>query len=158
MAYNNLHCTTVHAVMFSIIFKVHLTFHPHCCLPGRAASGSGGGNPRLPARYGSVPINDVRSNAAGSLSSLIFDKHSFQVYLQFNNTTAAYLQCCRLPMLQPSKWLPTAMLLPILQAANTLRYCMAAMLQVAPNGTAAAAYVEMLQPLASSDVAASMLQ
>jgi hypothetical protein len=113
----------------------NLTFHPRCCLPGLAASGSGVGKkplrsprsgdqgergPRLPARYGSVPINDVRSNAAGSLSSLIFDKHGFQVYLQFNNTTAAYLQCCRLPMLQPSKWLPTA--------AS----------QVAPNGNAAA--------------------
>jgi hypothetical protein len=112
-----------------------LTFHPRCCLPGPAASGSGVGKkplrslragdqgergPRLPARYGSVPINDVRSNAAGSLSSLIFDKHGFQVYLQFNNTTAAYLQCCRLPMLQPSKWLPTAAF------------------QVAPNDNAAA--------------------
>jgi hypothetical protein len=52
--------------------------------------------PRLPARYGSVPINDVRSNAAGSLFSLIFNKHDFQLYLQFNNTTTVYLQCCRL--------------------------------------------------------------
>jgi hypothetical protein len=92
-----------------------LTFHPRCCLPGPAASGSGVGKkplrsprsgdqgergPRLPARYGSVPINDVRSNAAGSLSSLIFVKHGFQMYLQINNTTTAYLQCCRLPMLQ----------------------------------------------------------
>jgi hypothetical protein len=40
------------------------------------------------------------------------------MYLQFNNTTNAYLQCCRLPMLQPNKWLPAAMLLPILQSAN----------------------------------------
>jgi hypothetical protein len=93
----------------------HLTFHPRCCLPGPAASGSGVGKkplrsprsgdqgergPRLPARCGSVPINDVRSNAAGSLSSLIFVRHGFQMYLQFNNTTTAYLQGCRLPMLQ----------------------------------------------------------
>jgi hypothetical protein len=145
-----------------------LTFHPRCCLPGPAASGSGGGKkplrsprsgdqgergPRLPARYGSVPINDVRSNAAGSLSSLIFDKHSFQVYLQFNNTTAAYLQCCRLPMLQaPNNAAvplqdPSSMLqLPTLQCSRLPTRGDTA-LQVAPNCNAAA-YAAMLQPLA----------
>jgi hypothetical protein len=124
-----------------------LTFHPRFCLPGPAASESGVGKkslrsprsgdqgergPRLPARYGSVPINDVRSNAAGSLSSLMFNKHDFQLYLQFNNTTTVYLQCCRLPMLQPNKWLPAAMLLPILQAANRGNTA----LQVAPYNAA----------------------
>jgi hypothetical protein len=125
-----------------------LTFHPRCCLPGSAASGSGVGKkplrslrsgdqgergPRLPARYGSVPINDVRSNAAGSLSSLIFDKHSFQVYLQFNNTTTAYLQCCRLPMLQAPN-----------NAAGSL-CCSLPTMQQAPYAAAGSLYAARLQ-------------
>jgi hypothetical protein len=88
------------------VFRLSLAFHPRCCLPRPAASGSGGGEkplrshrsgdqgergPRLPARYGSVPINDVRSNAAGSPSILIVDEHSFQVYIQFNDASAAYV-------------------------------------------------------------------
>jgi hypothetical protein len=97
----------------------------------------------------------VRSNAAGSLSSLIFDKPSFQVYLQFNNTTTAYLQCCRLPMLQaPNNAAGSLCCCTLPTCGDTARGSLCCSLPTRGETTLPAAssrnaaYVTMLQPLA----------
>jgi hypothetical protein len=129
-----------------------LTFHPRCCLPGPAASGSGGGKKPFDHPALVTKGNGVRDCQLGTVRSRLTtcDRTQPEAYLRSYPINTAFKCIYSLIIRQP----------PIYNAAGC-RCCRLptrrdTALQVAPHGdaaaslycNAAAAYDAMLQPLA----------